>query len=102
MLPATLQARQAPLQALLQQTPSTQKPLMHSSWQPQTCPIGFFMAGGVVQVADVGPHEAVAPAVAPAVHRHRGIAAAGRARPAVLAGVGRAHLRNGLGPATGA
>ena len=40
--PVRLQARQAVVQALLQQTPSAQKPLVHSPAAAQTCPFAFF------------------------------------------------------------
>jgi hypothetical protein len=41
--PATLQARQAPEQEPVQQTPSTQEPLVHSLAAPQVCPLGFLV-----------------------------------------------------------
>ena len=40
-LPPRLQAWQVPLQALLQQTPSTQLPLWHSLAAPQEAPADF-------------------------------------------------------------
>ena len=41
-LPWTLQAWQAPVQALLQQKPSTQLPFVHSVPTPQVAPLAFF------------------------------------------------------------
>src|SRR5262245_33333864 len=41
-LPAMLQAWQAPVQAVSQQTPSTQMPLAHSPGAVQSAPIDFF------------------------------------------------------------
>jgi hypothetical protein len=50
LLLATLHAWQVPLQALLQQTSSTQKPLPHSSLQAQPTPSLFLSTGVVVQL----------------------------------------------------
>ena len=52
--PGTLQAWQVPVQALLQQTPSTQLPLPHSSWQPQASPMPIFIMGARVQAPTAG------------------------------------------------
>jgi hypothetical protein len=41
-LPERLQASHAPEQAALQQTPSTQIPLVHSLAAPQAAPFAFF------------------------------------------------------------
>jgi len=40
--PATLQASQAPVQLVLQQYPSTQRPLEHSAAAEQVWPLAFF------------------------------------------------------------
>jgi hypothetical protein len=40
-LPETLHERQVPVQAVPQQTPCAQKPLLHSASPPQAPPIGF-------------------------------------------------------------
>ena len=42
--PEMLQARQEPVQVLLQQTPSAQLPLVHSLPAPQASPLSFFAA----------------------------------------------------------
>src|SRR5205807_348850 len=60
--PVTLQLRQVPLQALSQQTPSTQKPLPQSVSSVQTAPFGFLP---VVHLGPAAPKPG-APPQAPA------------------------------------
>jgi hypothetical protein len=53
-----LQALHVSAHAVLQQRPSTQKPLTHSSPQPQACPLAFFIAPAPLQLAGVASGSA--------------------------------------------